>query len=106
MSHDYTVIVPFVSSDVRKISYAVRPAKSWNELPADAEDFSSTRSFTNSLLKKVLSKYCAVLNLVFYVTAGMLYTCYCLQIFNLVFRLGRFTRTIFVPSPFKFFELL
>jgi hypothetical protein len=58
-SHNYIVIVPFARSDVRKSSQAVRAAKVWNELPADAVDFSNwTKNFTNSG-KKDLSEYCA-----------------------------------------------
>jgi hypothetical protein len=58
-SHNYKVMVPFVRSDVRKSSYAMRPAKAWTELPADVVDFSRTKNFTNSFLKIDLSKYCA-----------------------------------------------
>jgi hypothetical protein len=80
------VIVPFARSDVRKSSHAERAAKAWNELPADAVDFSFTENFNKRFVEnrsqKILHGIIVLDNLIFYVTAGVLFTCYRLQLFN------------------------
>ena len=60
--HQYKLLMPKITSDIRKYFFCSRVLQAWNDLPSDT-DFTNLAHFRTALEKVNLSKYCIELTI-------------------------------------------